>query len=75
MKKSASKDRFAEQEKTANNITRHSYGPREQGEDGPVESLNALVVSDEGHLQMSVYFDHPADEGKARQLVDSVVER
>jgi hypothetical protein len=75
VKQAASKDRFAEHESTASNMTRYNYRLRDQNEDGQVESLNALVISDDGQLQMSVYFDDPADEGKARQLVDSVVER
>jgi hypothetical protein len=75
IKKSTSKDRFAEQEGKANNVTRYSYRLRDRNEDGPVESVYAFVMNDDGHLQMAIYFDDPADEAKARQLVDSVCER
>jgi hypothetical protein len=74
-KSAASKDRFAEQETTADNLIRYSYRLRDRNDDGPVESLNALVIGDDGHLQLSVYFDDPSDEGKARQMVDSVARR
>jgi hypothetical protein len=68
----ASKDRYAEQEAKVNNVTRYSYRLRDENEDGPVESLYGFVINDEGHLQMAIYFDDPADEAKARQLVDRV---
>ena len=75
IKKSASKDRFAEHEAKSDSITRYSYRLRDENEDGPVESINALIMNDDGQLQMAVYFDDLADEAKARQLVDSVAER
>jgi hypothetical protein len=40
-----------------------------------VESLSAYIIGDGGHLQMSVYFEDPAEEETARQLVDSVLPR
>ena len=40
-----------------------------------VESLSAYVINADGHLQIAVYFDDPADDEAARQLVDSVQER
>jgi hypothetical protein len=33
------------------------------------------MINDDGHLQISVYFDDPADEATAWKLVDSVVQR
>ncbi len=75
IQKSASKNRFAEQEAKANNTTRYAYRLHEENEDGQVESLCAFILNDEGHLQMVVYFDDPADEARAHQLVDSVAER
>ncbi len=71
----AAKARFAEREVVANGVTRFAYRLRDDSDHGPVESLNALIFSDEGHLQMSVYFDDPVDETKAWQLADRVVAR
>jgi len=68
----ASPARFAEKELVADRVTRFSYRLRDENEDGPVESLNAVVIGDDGHLQLSVYFDDPADEATAQQLMDSV---
>jgi hypothetical protein len=75
IKKAASKKRFAEHELKADNVSRYSYRLRDENEDGEVESLYAFVINDDGHLQMSIYFDDPADEARARQLADSVTER
>src|SRR5262249_48943697 len=58
IKKSASGDRFEEHEAEANNLTRFHF--RLPAKDC-VESLYAFVFGDDGHLQMSVYFDDPAD--------------
>src|SRR5947209_1281247 len=33
------------------------------------------VLSETGHLQLAIYFDDPADEDKARRLVEGVTER
>jgi hypothetical protein len=74
-KKSAAKNRFAEHEAKTHNTTRYSYRLHDENEDGQVESLYAFVMNDDGHLQLAVYFDKPADEAKARQLVDSIAER
>ena len=54
---------------------RYSYRLRDENEDGPVESLYGFVLNDDGHLEMAIYFDHPADEAEALQLVESVAER
>jgi hypothetical protein len=75
IKKVASKKRFAEKEAKADNVTRYSYRLREKNDEGPVESVSGFVIGDDGHLQMSIYFDDAADEAKARQLVNSVAER
>lgn len=75
LKKKASKKRTAERTAKDGAITRFSYRLRDENDDGPVESLSAFVIHADGHLQMSVYFDDPADEEKARELGDSVKER
>jgi hypothetical protein len=74
-KKSAAPERFAEQESQATNLTRYSYRLHDENEDGPVESLHGFVISDDGHLQMAIYYDDPADEAVARRFVESVAER
>lgn len=75
-KKSASPARFAEREAIREGVTRFDYRLRETNGGRSVESLNAMLIADHGHLQMGIYFDDPsADEAKARQLVDSVVAR
>lgn len=73
IKESAAKNRFAESESQANDATRYRYRLRDQNADGPVESIAAVVINDDGLLQVAVYFDDPADEGKACELVDSVI--
>lgn len=75
LKKAASPERFADQETEARSLTRYSYRLRDENEDGPVESLYGFVISDDGHLQIAIYFDNPTDEAEARHLVESVVER
>ena len=75
IKESASPKRFAERESYAEGVTRFSYRLRDENEDGHVESLAAYVLNEEGHLQMSIYFDDPADEAMARMLAESVAER
>jgi hypothetical protein len=72
IRKTASPSRFSERESVADGLTRFSYRLREENEEGTVDSLNAYVIADDGHLQLSVYFDDADDEAKARQLVDSV---
>lgn len=75
IKGEASSERFGDQQSSADGVTRFSYRLRDETDDGPVESLFAFIINDGGHLQMSVYFDDPAEEGTARSLVDSVVPR
>ena len=75
IKGEASPARFDARESVAGAVTRFSYRLRDESEDGPVESLSAYVISDDGHLQLSVYFDDVADAPTARQLVDSVAVR
>lgn len=75
IKKSVSPKRFAEHESEADGIIRYSYRSRDENENGEVESLYGFVIGDEGYLQLAVYFDDPADEVKARELIDSVVEQ
>src|SRR5688572_11606732 len=57
IREAASPDRFSERESRDDGVTRWSYRLRDENDDGPVESLNAYVISDDGHLQLSVYFD------------------
>jgi hypothetical protein len=56
----------------ADGLTRYSYRLRDQNDDGPVESVTGFIFSEDGHLQLAVYFDNPSDESKARSIVDSV---
>lgn len=53
-------------------LTRFAYRLLDDSDDGPVESLNALVYADHGHLQIGIYFDDPADEATALAIADSV---
>lgn len=75
IKKDASPDRFAEFESKTDGVTRYTYRLRDKNQGGPVESLYASVISDDGHPQMAVYFDDPEDEAKARALAESVQQR
>lgn len=71
-KQAISKQRWDERETNSGGVLRFSYRLRDENEDGPVESLSALLFNDDGHLQLSIYFDDIADEAVARQIVDSV---
>ena len=54
-------------------VTRFSYRLRDANDDGPVRSqFCGFAIDDGGHLQMSAYFDNPADEELARELVTGV---
>jgi hypothetical protein len=75
IKESASQERFSEREDKERDVTRYSYRLRDESDDGPVESLYGFVVGDSGHLQMAIYFDDPAAEAVACQLVQAVAER
>lgn len=75
IKEKASPERRAERVSRAGGITRFSYRLRDENDDGPVESVTAFIIGDDGQLQMSVYFDDPADEKTAQKLVDSVTQR
>jgi hypothetical protein len=75
IKDEASPAGFDVRESVPGGVTRFSYRLRDQSEDGPVESLNAYVIGDDGHLQLSVYFDDAADAAMAQRLVDSVAVR
>jgi hypothetical protein len=72
IKEIASPRRFAEHESTDGTLTRFSYRLRDESDDGPVEAVYGYVLGDNGDLQLSVYFDDPADETMARRIVDSV---
>lgn len=71
----ASPERSDARELVRDGVTRFSYRLRDENEDGPVESLNAYVIGDEGHLQLSVYFDDAADAATAQRIVDSLAVR
>ncbi|MBX7166829.1 MAG: hypothetical protein K1X74_10850 [Pirellulales bacterium] len=71
-KSRASVLRFDEREQSANGVTRFGYRLHDANADGPVESINALFFADEGHLQLSVYFDDVSDEAEGWQIVESV---
>jgi hypothetical protein len=75
IKGAASPERFAERESETGGVTRFSYRLHDENPDGAVESLSGYIVGEDGHLQMAVYFDDPADEPTARELVDSVTQR
>jgi hypothetical protein len=75
IKDEASTVRFDERESVRGGVTRFSYRLHDASDDAPVESLSAYVIGDDGHLQLSVYFDDAADAAKAQQLVDSVAVR
>jgi len=75
IREDASPARFDVRESVGGGATRFSYRLRDENDAGPVESLNACVIGDDGHLQLSVYFDDAADAAKAQQLVDSVALR
>lgn len=71
----ASPSRFDSQEAVADGVTRFSYRLRDENDDGPVDSLYAYIIADDGHMQASVYFDDVADAAKTQQIVDSVAVR
>lgn len=75
IKESASPGRYAEQEFTTHDMIHYSYRLCDESKNGPVETLSAYFLSQDGHLQMAVYFDDPRDEDTARQLVESVSKR
>ncbi len=75
IKEIASPERWAERESQADGVTRFSYRLRDETETGLVESLFAFIINDGGQLQMSIYFDDPAEEVIAQKLADSVVQR
>lgn len=39
------------------------------------QSLNAYIIGDDGHLQVSLYFGDVADAAEAEQIIESVVAR
>jgi hypothetical protein len=72
IKAAAAKGRHSEREETSTSESRYSYRLRDENEDGPIESLNAFILTDQEHLQIAVYFDDPATEAAAGQLVESI---
>jgi hypothetical protein len=75
IKKSAAKARHSEQERVTTHESRYSYRLRDENEAGPIESLNAFIITNDEHLQIAVYFDDPATEAAAVQLVESITRR
>ena len=53
-------------------VSRLTYRLRDENPDGPVEALMAFTFSDQGHLQMGIYFDAPEDETVAEQIAAGV---
>jgi hypothetical protein len=72
IKEGAAPERFADFEIDDDHVTRLSYRLHDTNDDGPVESVYGDIITDDGHLQLGVYFDDPADESLARQLIGSV---
>ena len=75
IKDESSPARSDERESSDGGVTRFSYRLRDADEDGTVEPLYGYVIADDGHLQLSVYFEDPADAAKAQQIIDSVIFR
>jgi hypothetical protein len=71
-KNKASASGYAHREMSDGALLRFDYRLRDHSSNGIVESLNALVFADQGHLQLSIYFDAVATELQARELCDSV---
>lgn len=71
----ASPSGFDTRESIGDGLSRFSYRLLDGSEDGPVESLNACVIGDDGQLQLSVYFDDIGDAAEAQEIVDSVALR
>lgn len=71
----ASVERFAECETETDDVTRFSYRFHDTNDDGPVRAVYSYGISDDGHLQIAVYFDDPRDDTRARELADSVTKR
>jgi hypothetical protein len=59
------------QESQRDGLRTYSYRLTEDG----VEGLHGFILSEDGHLQLSIYFDDPADLQTARTCFASVVER
>lgn len=76
LKLRCSPERFGELEHRDGKLLRYSYRLREASDDdGAVESLYAYVIAEQGHLEMAIYFDDPADEALARRLAEQVSAR
>ncbi|MEO8702441.1 MAG: hypothetical protein ABI867_20525 [Kofleriaceae bacterium] len=58
-----------------NKITRLVYRLTESNAKGTLEAVYSFSFSDDGHLQMAVYFDVAADEAVADALAASVTTR
>jgi hypothetical protein len=72
VKNIASPKRFDERTTQNGKVTRFGYRLLDESENGTVESVAAMVISDDGHLQLSVYFDTIDDEAAAWAVVESV---
>lgn len=66
---------YAEQESVSDGFTRFSHRLLAENEDGAAASPCAYIFSDDGHLEMPVYFDDPADEADVGRIVESVAAR
>lgn len=62
-------------ESIASDVRRFAYRLRDENGDGPVDSLCAYVIADDGHMQASVDCDGVKDAAKARQIVGRLAYR
>jgi len=67
----ASPDKFDQREETQDGRLYYSYRLDEPSEDKRVSALYAFVFNDEGHLQLSFYFDSEADANLAYEILAS----
>lgn len=72
LKEDASTEAFDLQESVEGGVFRLSYRLRDRNDDGPVDSLYAFVLFDQGHLEAAIYFDGPEHEAMARRLAASI---
>ncbi len=70
VKADASPGRFDERESDAGGVSRYSYRLSEDA-----EAVHGFAFSDEGHVQLAVTFDDPAEEDLARSLAEAVAPR
>lgn len=72
IKEEASSAAFECSEISNDHATFYMYRLTEDHDGKTVQSLNAYVLSSEGHVQISAYFDDENDFGKAKEVIRSV---